>query len=194
MDVGVVQYRNAWYYGKEIQVPERRFLSSCGIGFDAAVCAETFRSTVKDYFNRCGLGKLTYLGIALKQLIRLKFADGEIVIDREKRKKLKKIVFISSMVHKYAGGGFQFCPDAKDDDGLLDICVASDASKLRILRILPTAFSGNHIKFREVQQLRVREITIRTKAPMWVQTDGEVKAETSEIRVFTHHQQVRFVY
>ncbi len=43
----------------------RHFAVSCGIGFDAAVCKEAINSKIKPFFNKLGLGKLTYLGIAL---------------------------------------------------------------------------------------------------------------------------------
>ena len=64
MDLGRLTYLD------EDQPEESRlFAVSCGIGFDAAVCAEAMSSRIKDTMNRMGLGKLTYLGIALKQLI-----------------------------------------------------------------------------------------------------------------------------
>ena len=64
MDLGRLTYLD------EDQPEESRlFAVSCGIGFDAAVCAEAMSSRIKDTMNRIGLGKLTYLGIALKQLI-----------------------------------------------------------------------------------------------------------------------------
>lgn len=50
----------------------RLFAVSCGIGFDAAVCEEALASKFKNILNKIGLGKLTYLTIALKQLIKAK--------------------------------------------------------------------------------------------------------------------------
>ena len=47
----------------------RFFVISSGIGFDAAVCEEALSSRLKDVLNKMKLGKLTYLGIALRQLI-----------------------------------------------------------------------------------------------------------------------------
>ena len=50
----------------------RYFAVSCGIGYDAAICEEALSSHFKNVLNRLGLGKLTYLTIALKQLILTK--------------------------------------------------------------------------------------------------------------------------
>lgn len=49
----------------------RRFAVSSGIGFDAGVCHEAAVSRIKHALNRLRLGKLTYVGIALRQLLTL---------------------------------------------------------------------------------------------------------------------------
>ena len=58
---------------KSSAVPAHRFFAvSSGIGFDAAVCEEALTSRFKSTLNKLGLGKLTYLAIALQQLIAAK--------------------------------------------------------------------------------------------------------------------------
>lgn len=65
----------------------RRFAGSSGIGYDAAVCEEVERSVMKRYLNQVRLGKLAYLIIALKQLVRLPQHPLRVVLDGEKRLK-----------------------------------------------------------------------------------------------------------
>lgn len=48
---------------------KRKFAVSSGIGYDASICEEALRSPAKKVLNRLGLGKLTYVSIALKQLL-----------------------------------------------------------------------------------------------------------------------------
>lgn len=36
------------------------------------------------------------------------------------------------------------CPEAKPDDGYLDICVAGDVTRWQTLMLLPKVFSGRH--------------------------------------------------
>lgn len=194
MDVGLVHYDKAYLNGKEVEVSDRRFMVGCGMGFDAAVCEEVAKSQLKNILNKVKLGKLTYLGIALKQLIQSEMIDGKVVLDDTKEIPIKRMYFTVAMVHHYEGGGFKFCPDALDDDGLLDFCVASDASKLKVLRIIPTAFDGKHVRFKEIQMLRGKKATIEANKPMWVQTDGEVKTQASKITVSDLGKKVHFIY
>ena len=194
MDMGLVHYDEAFLNGEKIEISDRKFMVGCGIGFDAAVCEESMRSKFKNILNKVKLGKLTYLGIALKQLIQSEMIDGKIILDETQDITVKRMYFTVAMVHHYEGGGFKFCPDAKDDDGLLDFCVASNASKLRVLRIIPTAFEGNHVRFKEIQMLRGKKATIVVDKPMWVQTDGEVKAQAKKISVSDFGKKVHFIY
>lgn len=194
MDIGVVHYDQASLRGKEVTISDRRFAVGCGIGFDAAVCEEAMQSPVKDLMNRLKLGKLTYLGIALKQIIQAKMVNGSIRLDGKEPILVSNIFLIVTMVHKYQGGGFMFCPHAKADDGLLDVCIAANASKTKVLRILPTAYKGKHIQFPQVQQYRAKEVIIETQQPMWVHTDGEVQVQSNRICITCLKEKVRFIY
>ena len=194
MDVGLVHYDEAFLKGESVKIPDRRFMVGCGMGFDAAVCEEVSKSKLKNILNKVKLGKLTYLGIALKQLIQSEMIDGKIILEDTQEIPVKRMYFTVAMVHHYEGGGFKFCPDARDDDGLLDFCIASDASKLKVLRIIPTAFDGKHVRFKEIQMLRGKRATIEVEKPMWVQTDGEVKAQAKKITVSDLGEKVHFIY
>ena len=194
MDVGLVHYDEAFLKGESVEIPDRRFMVGCGMGFDAAVCEEVSKSKLKNILNKVKLGKLTYLGIALKQLIQSEMIDGKIILEDTQEIPVKRMYFTVAMVHHYEGGGFKFCPDAKDDDGLLDFCVASNASKLKVLRIIPTAFDGKHVRFKEIQMLRGKKAVIEVNKPMWVQTDGEVKAQAKKISVSDLGEKVHFIY
>ena len=166
----------------------------CGMGFDAAICEESARSKIKNLLNKIKLGKLTYVGIALKQLIQSEMIDGSVTIDGGEVIPVKRMYFTVAMVHHYEGGGFKFCPEADAEDGLLDFCIAANASKLKVLRILPTAYDGKHVRFKEIRTLRGKKAVIEAKKPMWVQTDGEVKAQAKKITVSDLGKKVHFIY
>lgn len=138
----------------------RYFVVSSGIGFDAAVCEEALSSPIKDALNKLRLGKLTYLCIALKQLFAAKAISCEITLDGKKNIFVPKLLFTAFMIHPYEGGGFCFCPQADDRDGLLDLCVVGDLPKLLILFALPTAFFGKHYIFPKINHYTASSVQL----------------------------------
>ncbi len=171
----------------------RRFLVSAGIGFDAAVCHEAFHSRIKKALNRFHLGKLTYLGIALKHIILLKGAPAKLLLDGREKHSYGKIFFCSFMNTMYEGGGFKFCPEARPDDGLLDVFVVEQLPKLKILAVLPMAYSGKHTWAKEVHISKCKKVHIKTPRPMAVHTDGEAFDFHKDLKAGFLEERLRFL-
>ena len=172
---------------------KRYFVVSSGIGFDAAVCEEALSSGIKNLLNRLKLGKLTYLGIALKQLIAARPISCELCLDEGNPIYVNRFLFIASMIRRYEGGGFKFCPEADAEDGLLDLCFVGSLPKLLILIALPTAFFGKHYLFPHITHYRASRVEIKTSAPLWVHTDGEVHLKSDHIYLSCEKQKLRFL-
>lgn len=174
MDLGYITYSD----GKK-----RRFLVSCGFGYDAAICEETNRSRLKNLLNRLGLGKLTYVGIALKQLFAAGKTSCRLILDHDTSVTIDKMLFTCCMLHRYEGGGFMFAPDADAHDGMLNLCTVGDIPKLLILTALPTALYGKHYMFRGITPYRANNIVLESDKDLWVHTDGEVTRKERRITV-----------
>ena len=195
IDIGTIHGENTLVLDGASEVMNRRFIVSCGIGYDAGICKEAMSSPLKDVLNRCGLGKLTYLGIGLKQLIRTKYITGELILGENISViPLKKLLFVAGMNHKYEGGGFKFAPDANNHDGILNLCSVTKISKLKILFVLPTGFTGKHFQFDGVDAYQANHYSIRTSEPLWVHTDGEVECKANFISVKCDCEVIRFIY
>ena len=172
----------------------RRFAVSCSIGYDAAICEEVMRSKLKRALNRIGLGKLVYLMIAVKQLLGADWIDATLTLhDTHQTIPIKRLLFLAGMNHRYEGGGFMFAPAASDHDGIVDICCASDATTLRVLRILPTAYKGHHLRFPEVSDYHIPSYSIKTEAPMWLHADGEPLVMTNHLKVSCQKEALQFI-
>ncbi len=198
LDIGLLQYESIPPKAAKTEEPgasrPRRFLVSCGIGFDAAVCAEAMASPIKDTLNRLGLGKLTYLGIALKQLITASRPSCELWLDHHTEPiHLKKFLFAASMNHRFEGGGFMFCPNADYQDKTFDLCVVSGVSLPVILFALPTAFWGKHYFFKGVDAYRTQKVRIKAALPLWVHTDGETKTQADAICLTMSEEKLRVI-
>ncbi|PWJ49475.1 diacylglycerol/lipid kinase family protein [Faecalicatena contorta] len=152
---------------------ERRFAVSAGIGFDAAVCHQAAISSLKVLLNRLKLGKLTYVAIALGRLFCDNPVRAQITLDDKEAKTFERVYFAAAMNNSYEGGGFHFCPNARNDDGLLDVIVISKLPKLAVLLLLPTAYKGWHTHFPGIFVFQCRKATIETEEALAVHTDGE---------------------
>lgn len=163
IDVGLAKFN-----GKE-----HRFAGSSGCGFDAAVCHEALASKFKNVLNKLKLGKLTYVGIALKQIIMSRRFVSTLVLDDDKTCQFPKTFFIAGMNCSYEGGGLKMCPEAKADDGFLDICVVEKLPRLVIALMLPTAYFGKHTIFPGIHLHRVKKMVLDFDGQVAFHSDGE---------------------
>ena len=198
LDLGELKYISKSDEHSRLKAAEdsntRKFIVSCGIGFDAAVCEESLDNTAKRILNRLHIGKLTYLSIALKQLFASKKIACDLYIDNsDKPIHYNKVLLLATMIQPYEGGGFKFCPGADPSDGILDLCVVGDVSKAKVLIALPTAFIGKHYMFKGIERYSAKNIRIKTSSPLWVHTDGEVYYKADEIELTCSKQAVTFL-
>ena len=195
MDMGTLHCENSLVREGQMTIPDRHFLVSTGIGYDAAVCEEALSSGIKNFLNRIGLGKLSYLLICLKQLLSFRYADAELTLDdSDETISVKKLIFVGGMNNKFEGGGFMFAPEASNHDGMIDLCVVSGVSKRNIIRLLPTAHQGEHVGKDGIKIYRAHNYTVRSSSPLWVHTDGEVDTKDDYISVSCQKEAIRIIF
>ncbi|GBC99376.1 Diacylglycerol kinase [bacterium HR17] len=159
----------------------------CGIvtcGFDSAVADFAYRH------RSIPGGWVGYLGAALVLLARYQFrrvqVDGDgVAFDG-------RVLLVATANCPAYGGGLWIAPTAQLDDGLLHVCIVRETSKWRILRLLPTVFTGAHIHEPEVSLHAVRKVRLQSDEPLPLFADGEPVGATpatvtvvpSALRVF----------
>ena len=82
------------------------------------------------------------------------------------------------------GGGFYITPDARPDDGRLDLCVIDEMSLPRVLVTLPRLMRGRHVNLSTVSMLEFTRLRIETEGPLFFQLDGELR-EPAGVRTLT---------
>jgi diacylglycerol kinase (ATP) len=70
------------------------------------------------------------------------------------------------------GGGMKVTPDARFDDGLLDILILHEVSIPTLLRVFPKVFSGQHLSHPKVEVLRGRRVRLEARGVVSY-ADGE---------------------
>ena len=71
------------------------------------------------------------------------------------------------------GNGARIAPGARVDDGLLDLVVVEERSRLATVCQLPRLFNGTVGRIRGCSIRRIREVTIEADRPMTFHVDGE---------------------
>ena len=172
----------------------KRFIVSCGIGFDAAVCAGVAREgTGKRLLTKMRLAKLSYIAVALNLIFKNKNIAMEFTTDNGKTVHLNRAMFLAAMNTRYEGGGFMFAPDADPADGKLDLCVVGDVSTARFLRSFPLAYKGKHFGLKGVDHDRTSSVEVKTEEAMWVHTDGDVSVLSDHIRITCEQRKLRML-
>jgi diacylglycerol kinase (ATP) len=76
------------------------------------------------------------------------------------------------------GGGMKIAPQAKMDDGLLDVCIVGAVNPLKLFYLFPTVYSGRHLKIREVEYFHAARVRVATEHPLDIYADGEYVCRT----------------
>ncbi|MFD4353444.1 diacylglycerol kinase family protein [Nocardia sp. NPDC058518] len=152
------------------------FATVVGTGFDARV---TMRANKMRYPR----GPLRYTAAAVAELMRgytLPFRiemsglapgaldnppDSHVVI-------LTDAVMAPIGNTRTYGGGMLVCPEARADDGYLDITVVGAVSRLEMARLLPALSAGKRIDHPATKRYRARRITVSAEGG-YATADGE---------------------
>lgn len=83
--------------------------------------------------------------------------------------------WVLGMNGREIGGGTKIAPKARLDDGLLDMVVLKETSKLQLIMMLPSAIRGKHLSHPSVEYAQVGEFTCTQETPItYLAVDGEV--------------------
>ncbi len=159
-------------------VEGRSFIGIASLGFDSD--ANRIANAAPSQ-----LGRLVYVYGALRALAAWQPAAFELRLDGEP---LSYTGYSAAACNTGCyGGGMLLAPDARVDDGLLDVVLIAQHAKRGFLRNLPRAFSGAHVHHPAVRVLRGRELRVDADRPFTVYADGDPIGDTPvTIRIVPH--------
>ena len=147
-----------------------RYLGVAGLGFDSEV-ADFANRNVK--FLR---GSAVYLYAIFRVLPR--FTPRPVRIRTENGTRDEHIMFAAVGNTRQYGGGIRITPDAIVDDGLLDLCIVHETTRVQLLKTLPKAYTGAHVSSPFVETGRGKEFHFSSEQAMAVYADGEPLTKT----------------
>ena len=171
----------------------RRFINSSGVGYDAAVCSGLVKRRQNSRFPFHPLGKFGYVLEGVRQFMLSRPSRGYILLDGERRVEFNNILFVSSHIHPFEGGGFRFATYADPKDGMLEICVISGRNKLALIPVLCSGRWKGLKSRRGVRLFQCREAHIHLDHALPVHTDGEVIRGQTDMDVRCVQQQLKIL-
>lgn len=148
--------------GPEIR---RHFMNCVGIGLDGEVIVE------KEKIR--GLRDLKlYLWATVRALARYK--GQRVCLDFGGNRVWFEALLVEVTNGKCIGGGYYICPDARVDDGLLDLCLVRKLSWPEFFRHVPKVFKGRHKNLKQVNLGTLTGVVVESETPMAAQVDGEL--------------------
>ncbi len=148
------------------------FTNVCGIGFDAEI-AELANQIKTNHPHWKMLSAYVYVFAAIRKLLSpLPSFQAKITIDKQVIE--GEFLFLAIANGRVEGGKFNIAPEAKIDDGLLDIYVVGKIGRVRCLYLLPRIIKGTHRDIKEVSFFRGKEILVELDKKVTAQVAGEI--------------------
>lgn len=146
----------------------------CGGSLYACVGGAGFDSIVNRRANqrvRMLRGTAIYIYAVIETL--LTFEPIEMSVIGEGIEFAGRVMFVVAANATSYGGGMKIAPAALLDDGLLDIVIIGQMSKLELLGVFPRVFKGGHINHPSVRHHRSPWVTISSPRRLEFFGDGE---------------------
>lgn len=90
-----------------------------------------------------------------------------------------RVLFVAVANSTRYGSGIRITPEAKMDDGWIDVALVQEIGWARLVEAIPIVLtSGNLRGFPELQRYRCKRIVLQTERPTKVHGDGELLGET----------------
>jgi diacylglycerol kinase (ATP) len=149
----------------------RYFCNNFGAGFDAA-------TTLESYKLRHLRGSMVFLVAVLRTiflyyrapLVSVRY-DGQ---EAEGLTRELPLLMVSVANGRRTGGMFMIAPQSLQDDGLLDLTLARQVSRLGMFRLIPHFIRGSHAAQPAVTVDRTAHIVIASEQDLPAHVDGEI--------------------
>jgi diacylglycerol kinase (ATP) len=83
-------------------------------------------------------------------------------------------LMVSIMNGRRMGGGFMMAPDASPTDGLLNLCIARQVSRVRIFTLIPHFMKGDQVTQEPITTAQAKKVQITAVAgALPAHADGE---------------------
>ena len=160
IDVGRVNYRT-WAGGEE----ERYVVNVGSVGMSAAVAQRA------NGMSKALGGKATFFYALVRVFLAWQNTVIDVELDGERRSARMHDVIVAN--GQYHGGSMWLAPEASPDDGLFDVLMIGDVTKLDFATTAPKLYRGKHLGHPKVELARARVVAVDGAETLPIELDGE---------------------
>lgn len=156
-----------------IKINDRYSINIFSTGFDAKVLDQALR--LLDKYP--SLSSFAYALAVLKIIFKIKASKLKISFLDENDSKIEKensYIFATVCNGSYYGSGFNPAPDAKIDDGFLNLLLVNDTNLLNIIPLIRKYKKGSHLTSKYVNYYLVKSGQISSDEEMLINIDGYI--------------------
>jgi diacylglycerol kinase (ATP) len=158
------------------EIDGRLFVNIAGIGLDAHVAAQFSTARRRGFVGYAAITARALVGYVP---VQYRITSGGATFDA-------RALLVTIANSAQFGNGACIAPGARVDDGLLDLVVLEERSRLATLCQLPRLFNGTVEKIRGCTIRRIREATIEADEPLAFHVDGEPVRGGTSLKVRIH--------
>jgi YegS/Rv2252/BmrU family lipid kinase len=160
IDVGRVAYRT-WAGDDE----ERYVVNVGSVGMSAAVAQRA------NGMSKALGGKATFFYALVRVFLAWQNTVIDVELDGERRSARMHDVIVAN--GQYHGGSMWLAPEASPDDGLFDVLMIGDVTKLDFATTAPKLYRGKHLGHPKVELARARVVAVAGAETLPIELDGE---------------------
>lgn len=163
-------------------------LNICSVGLDARIGTDVAN------YKRIPLlsGFRAYAVSALINTVRGVSSRFSVEIDGVEEE--KDFTLICACNGRFYGGGFNPVPEADPADGVLEVLTVEKVSRLQVLNLIGKYKAGRYKELPKlIHHYRTDRLTIRSKTPMAINLDGELRT-SPVLNISLAKEKIRFFY
>ena len=172
IDVGRITFQD-----HNNETASRYFLNVSSFGLAASIIERVKSNKALDWLPLGGVrGRASFALSTLQEVVGLDPVTVRVRIDNGEERSLQTVNFCVANA-RYFGGGMMIAPDAKLNDGFLDLVNIGDIRTAKVILNAYALYNGTHTNLSEVKSSRVQKIDVwplGKNDEIHIEVDGEL--------------------
>ncbi|HLM60488.1 MAG TPA: diacylglycerol kinase family protein [Pyrinomonadaceae bacterium] len=165
------------FFNHENERVSRYFLNVSSFGLSASIIGRVKTGSSLDWLPIDAFrGRASFALSTLQEVFDLGYTTVRVKIDEREEKLLNTINFCVAN-SRFFGGGMKIAPDAKINDGLLDVVNIGDIKTAKIILNAYRLYNGSHLDLTEVKSTLATRVEVspsNDNQTIFLETDGEL--------------------